>query len=144
MGSKDSSDKEMKWNIIFNSLVEILRKNEEKLRAQVKRQVSDAQSYNDKLSLMKKEIEDMNMMRRVEIANYDIFKERDRLSCESQLEHAQKELDYLRAWFDFLILSTHKETSDSGGDADCKLLEDKLKKLKLEFEGGCEVPTLVQ
>ncbi|XP_010416479.1 PREDICTED: uncharacterized protein LOC104702322 isoform X2 [Camelina sativa] len=88
------------------------------------------------------------MKRRFESAKYDFFMERDRFSCKSQLD-VQNELDYLRAWFDFFILSTHKETSDSGGDADCKLLEDKLKKLKLEFEKlafkkGCEVSTLLQ
>ncbi|KAL1188745.1 hypothetical protein V5N11_019085 [Cardamine amara subsp. amara] len=147
--SRDSSEKE-NWDAIFKNMVQIIRKKDDQLESLFKRWkiledgikkqqetwVSDVLNYKLQLSLMEKENETLEMMRLFEIAKFNLLlglKERDCFNSKDKLEHLQKDLDDFKAWFDIFTMDTNEGNSDSG-DEDCKSLEDKIRKQKLEFE----------
>ncbi|XP_010533831.1 PREDICTED: uncharacterized protein LOC104809508 isoform X2 [Tarenaya hassleriana] len=157
-GCRDLSDRE-KWDKIFQGLAKILRTKQDQLESLVKdrkilvdriktqndRWVSDVRLYEDHISMMKDEIETMEMMRLVEVAKSNMLvglKDRDVSLCKVKLEHTMDELDDFKAWFHFLTLnSTNKDFGSKA--AGSKSLETEMRKLRLEYmklasEKNCE------
>ncbi|XP_010533823.1 PREDICTED: uncharacterized protein LOC104809508 isoform X1 [Tarenaya hassleriana] len=163
-GCRDLSDRE-KWDKIFQGLAKILRTKQDQLESLVKdrkilvdriktqndRWVSDVRLYEDHISMMKDEIETMEMMRLVEVAKSNMLvglKDRDVSLCKVKLEHTMDELDDFKAWFHFLTLnSTNKDFGSKA--AGSKSLETEMRKLRLEYmklasEKNCEVSSLIR
>ncbi|VVA95391.1 unnamed protein product [Arabis nemorensis] len=142
--SRDSSKKEKNQDRILKVFVKILQKKEDQLQSLVMsrkilehRIKTQHKNHEEQLSLLKNEIKTLEMIRMVEIANFNLLlgmKKRDDSICKSKLEHTQDELDDFKAWFELLTRNTNKETCNSGDADDCKSLEFKIRKLKLNFE----------
>ncbi|XP_010536391.1 PREDICTED: tropomyosin-like [Tarenaya hassleriana] len=147
-GSRDSSERE-KWDKIFKGLVKILRTKQDQLETLLKdrkilvdrintqhdRWNSDVRLFEDHISMIKNEIETMDMMRVAEIAKSNLLvglKDRDASLGKVKLDHAMDELDDFKAWFDFLTMNSKNETcsSQSAGD---KSAETEIRKLRLEY-----------
>ncbi|CAH8391074.1 unnamed protein product [Eruca vesicaria subsp. sativa] len=159
--SRESSDRKS-WDKIFNNLVRILqtkheeiqslledRKSiEDKLKTKHENWIFDVRNYEEQLSLMKSEIEAMEMIQFAETSKSNLLyvaKEKDRSICNLKLEKALDELKDFKAWIDFLTLNTSKVNDDSEA---AESLEVKIRKLKLEYEKlasekKCEVSDLV-
>lgn len=152
--SRESSDRKS-WDNIFKSLVKILQTKqdhiesllkdrktlEDKIKTKHENWISDVRNYDQQLSLMKREIETMEMMQFLETSKFNllsVLKERDRSICNLKSDETVDELKYFKAWFDIL---TSKENGDSEA---AESLEAKIRKLKLEYEKKCEISDLLR
>lgn len=152
--SRESSDRKS-WDNIFKSLVKILQTKqdhiesllkdrktlEDKIKTKHESWISDVRNYDQQLSLMKREIETMEMMQFLETSKFNllsVLKERDRSICNLKSDETVDELKYFKAWFDIL---TSKENGDSEA---AESLEAKIRKLKLEYEKKCEISDLLR
>ncbi|CAN8240086.1 unnamed protein product [Cochlearia groenlandica] len=149
--STDYSDRE-NWNRIFKNSVKIILLKEEQIQTLLKNQkvledaiktqhkqwVSESENYKYHLNLMKNEIETLKLMSVVETAKSDLLfglKERELFLCKSKLEHSQDELNEFKAWFEHLnTLYNNEGRCNFGDEDDCKAMELKISKMKLEFE----------
>ncbi|CAH8357287.1 unnamed protein product [Eruca vesicaria subsp. sativa] len=142
LSSGESSDRES-WDKLFKTLVKILQTKqddvesllkdrkllEDKFKSQQENWISDVRNFEEQLSLMKREIETMDMKKVFETSKdnlLSVLKEKDLSLCNLKLEETVDELNDFKAWFDFFTLSTNKESGDS--------LEAEMRKLKLEYE----------
>ncbi|KAF8112419.1 hypothetical protein N665_0064s0051 [Sinapis alba] len=154
-GCGESSDRES-WDKLFKTLVKILQTKqdevesllkdrkllEDKLKSQRENWISDVCNYEERFSLMNREIETMEMVQFFQTSKCNLMsgsKERDRSLCNLKLEQTVDESNDFKAWFDFLTLNTNKESGNS--------LEAEMRKLKLEYEKlasqkKCEVSDL--
>ncbi|CAF2163066.1 BnaAnng14780D [Brassica napus] len=158
--SRESSDRK-NWDKIFKNLVKWLqmkqdqiesllkdRKSiEDKLKTKHQNWISDVRNYEEQLSLMKREIETMEMMQFFETSKSNllsVLKEKNHSLCNLKLDEAVDELKDFKALFDFLTLNTSKDNGDTEA---AESLEVKIRKLKLEYEKlasekKCEVSDL--
>ncbi|CAN7127827.1 unnamed protein product [Brassica rapa subsp. narinosa] len=158
--SRESSDRK-NWDKIFKNLVKWLqmkqdqiesllkdRKSiEDKLKTKHENWISDVRNYEEQLSLMKREIETMEMMQFFETSKSNllsVLKEKNHSLCNLKLDEAVDELKDFKALFDFLTLNTSKDNGDTEA---AESLEVKIRKLKLEYEKlasekKCEVSDL--
>ncbi|ESQ34798.1 hypothetical protein EUTSA_v10008122mg [Eutrema salsugineum] len=162
----DSSDRES-WGNIFKTLVKILQTKQDQIESLLKdrkiiedtlktkhdKWISDARNYEERLSLMNREIETVKMMLLVETSKCNLLsglKERDLSLCNLKLEPTVDELNDFKAWFDFLTLNTNTQKENGNSEAaDSKSLEAEIRKLKLEYEKlasekKCEVSDLLR
>ncbi|KAJ0237518.1 Cytomatrix protein-like protein [Hirschfeldia incana] len=162
--SRESSSDRKSWDKIFKTLVKILQTKqdeiesllkdrnslEDKIKTKHENWISDVRDYGQQVSLMKREIETMELMQFFETAKFNllsVLKERVRSICNLKLEETVDELKDFKAWFDLLTMNTSKENGDS--EAAEESLEAKIRKLKLEYEKlasekKCEVSDLLR
>ncbi|XP_010498427.1 PREDICTED: uncharacterized protein LOC104776114 [Camelina sativa] len=148
--SGESSERE-NWDIIFKSLVKIIQTKQDQVEALLKDMkmiessiktkcenwLIDVRNYEDRLSLMRKEIEATKKMQSLETSKCNLLcglKDSDRSLCNLKLEQTMDELKDFKAWFDFLTLNTTNDESGSSEGSAVKSLEAKIRKLKLEYE----------
>ncbi|KAG2321205.1 hypothetical protein Bca52824_014418 [Brassica carinata] len=162
--SRESSERKS-WDTYFKTLVDILQSKQEeidsllkerksiedKLKTKHENWISDVRNYEKQLSLMKREIETMEMMHFFETSKsslVSVLKEKAHSLCNLKLEEMVDELKDFKAWFDFLTLNTSKDDGGGGSEA-AESLEAKIRRLKLEYEKlasekKCEVSDLLR
>uniref|UniRef100_A0A803MRK7 Uncharacterized protein n=1 Tax=Chenopodium quinoa TaxID=63459 RepID=A0A803MRK7_CHEQI len=116
--SHPSSDHQ-KWEIIFNALQQMLRKQasqidtlieqrqslQERIQLQYQRWNSDVRMLEDIIAQKERQLSLSEFEKRVEIFKADFLlgsKQREALVNKRKLEHAGSELDDFKAWFDIL------------------------------------------
>ncbi|XP_057518044.1 uncharacterized protein LOC130798973 [Amaranthus tricolor] len=119
ISKKTSLSDHKKWEIMFNSLKQMLRKQAEQLNSlieqrtylqqriqlQFERWKSDVHMFEDVLSQMRRQLSLSVLGRSVEISKAEFLvasKQRSALFNQLKFEHAQSDLDDFIAWFDIL------------------------------------------
>ncbi|CAO2833832.1 unnamed protein product [Amaranthus hypochondriacus] len=117
--NRSSSSDHQKWQVIFNALKQMLRKQaeqldslldqraflQERMQRLLQRWNSDVIMFQDMISQTQRQLSLSEVARLVEISRADFLvaaKERNALFNKLKFEHAQSELDDFKAWFDIL------------------------------------------
>ncbi|KAI4389972.1 hypothetical protein MLD38_002131 [Melastoma candidum] len=157
---RDSSSDRQKWRKVFETLVQTINKQqsqleglvkersllEDRLMFQHKRWESDVGSLKDQIFQMKGKLKLREMVKSFDLAKLDLAlatKEKESLLHKLKLEHAGEELNDLKNCLEILSQKypdsknneeTNQESTSDGGFCRIPMLEDQVKRLRLEYD----------
>ncbi|GER26606.1 cytomatrix family protein [Striga asiatica] len=126
---RKASDREKKWDEIFNALVK-LSKNLQ----------TERQFLEDRIKYLHEVIYKMKMDQKFEASRAEFFlglKEREAFVYKHRYENVDSELADFRQWFDYLVQKCEEpkdDVSSKGEGSRNKALQNEVKKLKCEIE----------
>ncbi|CAA0818558.1 Unknown protein [Striga hermonthica] len=126
---RKASDREKKWDEIFNALVK-LSKNLQ----------TERQFLEDRIKYLHEVIHKMKMDQKFEASRAEFFlglKEREAFVYKHRYENVDSELADFRQWFDYLVQKCEEpkdDVSSKGEGSRNKALQNEVKKLKCEIE----------